>query len=46
MIRLAALVEQTASEEAKRRGLQSIGFGRYVDPKTPHTVVAKVVMPL
>jgi hypothetical protein len=32
-----------AAKEAKRRGLLSVGFGRYVDPKDPHKVVAKIV---
>jgi hypothetical protein len=34
------LYESTASAEAKKRGLKSIGFGRYTDPKTGK-VVAK-----
>jgi len=34
------VMEATAGEEAKRRGLKSIGFGRYADPQTGK-VVAK-----
>lgn len=34
--------ESRASDEAKRRGLKSIGFGRYADPANPSTVIAKV----
>ena len=30
-----------AHEEAKRRGLKYIGFGRYVDPSNPEQIVAK-----
>lgn len=43
MIKLRDLIfeEGGAGEEAKRRGLKSIGFGRYVDPARPHVVVAK-----
>lgn len=36
------LLELTPAEEARRRGLKSIGFGRYVDPANPGTVVAKI----
>jgi len=36
------LLEATAGEEAKKRGLKSIGFGRYADPST-NKVVAKSV---
>ena len=36
------LTETGAGEEAKKRGLKSIGFGRYVDPST-NKVVAKSV---
>ena len=44
MIRLKdLLVEASAGEEAKRRGLKSIGFGRYADPADPTTMVAKSV---
>jgi hypothetical protein len=44
MIRLRNLIEeQSAGEEAKRRGLKHIGFGRYVDPSNPSIVVAKSV---
>lgn len=35
------LTEASAGEEAKKRGLKSIGFGRYVDPSDPKKVVAK-----
>lgn len=35
------LLELSAGEQAKQQGLKSIGFGRYVYPKNPHTVVAK-----
>jgi hypothetical protein len=34
--------QSSAAEEAKKRGLKSIGFGRYVEPKDPSTVVAKI----
>lgn len=37
------LTEASAGEEAKKRGLKSIGFGRYVDPSDPSKVVAKSV---
>lgn len=33
--------ESQAAEEAKKRGLKHIGYGRYVDPADPKTVVAK-----
>jgi len=33
--------ESKASEKAKKLGLKSIGFGRYVRPNKPSTVVAK-----
>lgn len=35
------LTEASAGDEAKKRGLKSIGFGRYVDPSNPSKVVAK-----
>ena len=37
------LLESAASEEAKKLGLKSIGFGRYVKPNEPKKVVAKSV---
>jgi len=40
---LVYLRESKASDEAKRRGLKGIGYGRYVDPADPQTVVAKTV---
>lgn len=44
MIKLKDLIfEQGAGEEAKKRGLKSIGFGRYVDPSNPGIVIAKSV---
>ena len=42
MIRLKSLItEASPADQAKKMGLKSIGFGRYVDPSDPHTVVAK-----
>jgi len=35
------LTEASPGEEAKKRGLKHIGFGRYVDPSEPSKVVAK-----
>lgn len=35
------LTEASAGDEAKKRGLKSIGFGRYVDPSNPSKVIAK-----
>ncbi len=45
MIKLKDIIFEQggAGEEAKKRGLKSIGFGRYVDPAKPETVVAKSV---
>lgn len=42
-IRSGQITEASAGEEAKKRGLKSIGFGRYVDPADPSKVVAKSV---
>jgi len=40
-ILVEVIQDSIASDEAKRLGLQSIGFGRYVNPNNPGTVVAK-----
>jgi len=37
------LVEKTAAEEAKEKGLKHIGWGRWANPNDPKTVVAKTV---